>query len=253
MSMSRSCLDLCRPDDSLLATLMSKLHSPRTPPTVLAPVAPEIERYLHRLTDPHTEDPILLDMELRARENEFPIVGRLVGVFLKQLASMIGAKRIFEFGSGYGYSAWWFAQAAGPSGEVYCTDGDSSNHHLAEDYLSRAGLWERIHFQVGVAQEIFPRVPGVFDICYNDVDKGDYPEVWRMARERIRPGGLYIADNALWYGRVAVDDPVDVVPGWTEAVMEHNRLIFEDEEFETFINPVRDGVLVARRLGQMLT
>jgi len=228
---------------------MNKLHTPRTPPTILAPVAPEIERYLHQLTDPRTDDPVLREMEQRARENEFPIVGRLVGVFLKQLAAMIGARRVFEFGSGYGYSAFWFAQAVGASGEVYCTDGDAENQVLAEDYLGRAGLWGRIRFQVGVAQEIFPQVAGPFDICYNDVDKGDYPEVWRLARERIRPGGLYIADNALWYGRVAVENPVDVVPGWTEAVMEHNRLIFEDPEFETFVNPVRDGVLVARRLG----
>ncbi len=227
---------------------MSKLHTPRTPPTVLAPVAPEIENYLHQLTDPRTDDPVLLEMEQRARENAFPIVGRLVGVFLKQMAAMIGTRRVFEFGSGYGYSAWWFARAVGESGEVFCTDGDGKNRKLAEEYLSRSGLWDRIRFHVGVAQEIFPQVTGTFDICYNDVDKGDYPEVWRLARHRIRPGGLYIADNSLWYGRVAVENPVDVVPGWTEAVMEHNRLIFEDPQFETFINPVRDGVLVARRL-----
>jgi len=116
---------------------MSKLHTPKTPPTVLAPVAPEIERYLHQLTDPRSDDPVLLEMEQRARENQFPIVGRLVGVFLKQMAVMIGAGRIFEFGSGYGYSAWWFAQAAGESGEVFCTDGDGENRQLAEDYLGR--------------------------------------------------------------------------------------------------------------------
>jgi len=87
----------------------------------------------------------------------------------------------------------------------------------------------------------------LFDICYNDVDKGDYPEVWHMAKKRIRPGGLYIADNVLWHGRVAVEDYVDVVPGWTEAILEHNRLIFEDPEFDAFINPTRDGIIVARR------
>ncbi len=228
---------------------MSELHIPRTPPTVLAPVAPEIERYLHRLTRPRTDDPVLLEMERRAEEHEFPIVGRLVGVFLRQMALMTGAKRVFEFGSGYGYSAFWFAQSVGESGEVYCTDGDKTNRDLAEGYLERAGLWSRVHFRVGIAQAVFREVPGMFDICYNDVDKGDYPEVWSLARKRIRPGGLYIADNALWYGRVAVENPVDVVPGWTEAVMEHNRLVFEDPEYEAFINPVRDGVLVARRLG----
>ncbi|XSG85433.1 MAG: O-methyltransferase [Methylohalobius sp. ZOD2] len=227
---------------------MSRLQDPRVPPTVLAPVASEIEDYLLGLEEPRTDDPVLIEMEARAKAHEFPIIGRLVGEFIKQMAAMIGARRIFEFGSGYGYSAWWFAHAIGPGGEVYCTDGAEANRDLAEDYLRRAGLWDRIHFQTGRAQTLFERVPGAFDICYNDVDKGDYPEVWRLARERIRPGGLYIADNTLWYGRVAVDDFVDVVPGWTEAIREHNRLIFEDPDFEAFINPIRDGVLVARRL-----
>ncbi|MFN3919672.1 MAG: O-methyltransferase [Methylohalobius sp.] len=226
---------------------MSQLQNPSLSPTVLAPVAPEIERYLKALTEPVTFDPVLADMEQRAQKHNFPIVGRLVGAFLKQMTAMIGARRVFEFGSGYGYSAWWFAQAVGPEGEVFCTDSRSENRDLAEGYLSRAGLWDRIRFQVGLAQEVFKATPGEFDICYNDVDKGDYPEVWRLARGRIRRGGLYIADNALWYGRVAVENSIDIVPGWTEAIREHNRLIFEDPEFEAFINPIRDGVLVARR------
>lgn len=226
---------------------MNQLQHPHVPPTVLIPVAPEIERYLYDLVEPRTDDPVLKAMEVRAKERNFPIVGRLVGMFLKQMAMLIGAKRVFEFGSGYGYSAWWFAQAVGFKGEVYCTDGSPANRDLAEDYLRRAGVWDRIRFKVGRAQEIFQTTEGEFDICYNDVDKGDYPEVWHLARKRIRPGGLYIADNALWYGRVAVKDPVDAVPGWTEAICEHNRLIFADPEFETFINPIRDGVLVARR------
>jgi predicted O-methyltransferase YrrM len=98
-----------------------------------------------------------------------------------------------------------------------------------------------------MAQDIFKQTDGLFDICYNDVDKGDYPDIWQMAKSRLRPGGLYIADNVLWHGRVAVDDYIDIVPGWTEAIMEHNQLIFNDSEFDSFINPTRDGVLVARR------
>ena len=84
-------------------------------------------------------------------------------------------------------------------------------------------------------------------ICYNDVDKGDYPDVWRMAKNRIRPDGLYLADNVLWQGRVAVESYTDIVPGWTEAIREHNALIFSDPEFDAYINPTRDGVLVARK------
>ncbi|BBL73313.1 hypothetical protein MishRS11D_04110 [Methylomagnum ishizawai] len=68
-----------------------------------------------------------------------------------------------------------------------------------------------------------------------------------MARERVRPGGFYIADNVLWHGRVARECLPDAVPGWTEAIREHNRLIFTDSGFDAFVNPTRDGMVVARR------
>ncbi len=226
---------------------MSEIRKPGTlNPTVLRPVDPAIENYLHSLTE-QTDHPVLHDMEERAREHNFPIVGRLVGMFLETMAKSINAKRVFEFGSGYGYSAYWFARAIGVDGSLICTDGDADNFNRSKQYLQQAGLWERVDFQVGFAQDVFRATKGEFDICYNDVDKGDYPEVWSLARERIRPGGLYIADNVLWHGRVAVDNPVDIVPGWTEAILEHNQLIFNDPEFDAFVNPTRDGVIVARK------
>lgn len=215
-------------------------------PTVIPPVHPAIEAYLQSLAQ-SADTEILLDMERLATRLNFPIVGRLCGLFLKTMALAIGARSVFEFGSGYGYSAYWFAQAVGPDGKVVCTEGDPENRGRAEHFLGAAGLWERVDFRVGWAQDLFRSTSGNFDICYNDVDKGDYPEVWRLARERIRPGGLYIADNVLWHGRVALEHPVDVVPGWTEAIREHNRLIFEDPDFDAFVNPTRDGVIVARR------
>lgn len=215
-------------------------------PTVLSPVHPEIQRYLDDLAG-STDTPVLLEMEELARRQNFPIVGRLVGLFLKMIAKSIGAKRVFEFGSGYGYSAYWFADAVGPEGQVICSDADPDNRSKAEHFLRRAGLWERVDFRTGFAQSVFQFTEGEFDICYNDVDKGDYPEVWRLARGRIRRGGLYIADNVLWHGRVTVENPVDIVPGWTDAIREHNRLIFDDPEFDASINPTRDGVIVARK------
>lgn len=215
-------------------------------PSVIDPVNPAIEKYMRSLVG-QTDHSVLTEMEAVAEKNNFPIVGRLVGVFLETLARTVSAKRIFEFGSGYGYSAYWFAKAAGTEGCVICTDGDPANKEKAGKYLHSAGLAARIDFHTGIAQEIFSQTEGVFDICYNDADKGDYPEIWRMARERIRPGGLYIADNVLWHGRVAAARYVDIVPGWTEAILEHNRLIFDDPEFNAFINPTRDGVVVARK------
>jgi caffeoyl-CoA O-methyltransferase len=227
---------------------MAEIKPPTIPnPTLLTPVDPAIEKYLLSLASSRSHHPVVAEMEALAKEKCFPIVERLVGIFLETLTKMIGARRVFEFGSGYGYSAYWFAKGVGASGSVICSDGDADNRAKAQDFLGRAQLWDRIDFQVGLAQDIFARFEGDFDICYNDVDKGDYPAIWKMAREQIRPGGLYIADNVLWHGRVAVDNPVDIVSGWTEAILEHNQLIFDDPEFDAFINPTRDGVIVARR------
>jgi caffeoyl-CoA O-methyltransferase len=211
------------------------------------PVDPKIEKYMRGLVK-NTDRPVLLEMEQLAYNQGFPIIDRLVGIFLETLAKLHKSRRIFEFGSGYGYSAYWFARGAGPEGEIICSDGDASNRDLAERFLKQAGLWENVDFRVGLAQELFQATEGPFDICYNDVDKGDYPEIWRLARDRIAPGGLYIADNVLWHGRVVMGQPVDdIAPGWTEAILEHNQLIFNDPGFDAFINPTRDGVLVARK------
>jgi predicted O-methyltransferase YrrM len=215
-------------------------------PSVLSPVHPAIEDYMRGLLSP-TDHEVLTDMEALAATNNFPIVGRLVGVFLETMAKSINAQRVFEFGSGYGYSAYWFAKAVGATGQVICSEADLLNKEKAEQYLSRADLWDRVDFQAGMAQDIFAQTEGLFDVCYNDVDKGDYPEIWLLAKDRIREGGLYIADNVLWRGRVAVEEFTDVFQGWTEAIREHNALVFNDPDFDSFINPTRDGVIVARR------
>ena len=226
---------------------MTTLQSPTmSSPKALDPVNPAIEDYMRSLVS-RTDQPVLTEMEREAENNNFPIIGRLVGIFLETMTRTINAKRIFEFGSGYGYSAYWFANAVGEKGTVICSDGDPLNKEKAEQYLNSAELWNRINFHTGIAQEIFSKTEGLFDICYNDVDKGQYPEIWHLAKNRISPGGLYIADNTLWHGRVAVENYIDLVPGWTEAIKEHNQLIFNDPEFDAFINPTRDGVIVARR------
>lgn len=212
----------------------------------LIPVNPAIEDYMRSLVT-QTDHPVLTEMEEFARFKNFPIINRLIGVFLETQTKMINAKRVFEFGSGYGYSAYWFAKAVGADGRVICSDGDAVNCERAEKYLSAAALWQRIEFHVGMAQDIFARTDGLFDICYNDADKGAYPEIWQMAKHRIRPGGLYIADNVLWHGRVVIENYQDDIPGSTEAIMEHNRLIFDDPDFDAFINPTRDGVIVAKK------
>jgi predicted O-methyltransferase YrrM len=196
------------------------------------------------------DEPVLLDMEALARERRFPIVGRNVGVTLEVLARSVGARRVAELGSGFGYSAYWFARAVGPDGEVHCTDGDPENRPKALGYLSRAGLAGPIRWHVGDAVANLREVEGEFDVVYNDIDKGGYPDAWRAARERIRVGGLYLCDNVLWSGQVAepeADHGRDEKT--TDAILEHNRLVAEDERYVSSIVPTRDGVFAALRVA----
>jgi caffeoyl-CoA O-methyltransferase len=212
-------------------------------------VDPQIEDYMKDLLG--GDHPIAEEMEALAEERDFPIVGRNVGVTLEVLARSIGARRVLEMGSGYGYSAYWFARAVGPEGEVHMTEGDPTNQEKALDYLGRAGLSDRIRSHVGNALDIIEELEGEFDIVFCDIDKGDYPTAWAKARERIRPGGLYLCDNVLWSGRVVTGEEREgSAAGWTAAVREHNSAIASDERYRSAIVPTRDGVMVALRVNR---
>jgi caffeoyl-CoA O-methyltransferase len=208
-----------------------------------------VEAYLTELAGIEHGDTVLTEMEQYADEHGFPIVGRATGRFLEVAARSVGARRVMELGSGYGYSAYWFARAVGADGEIVCTDGDPANAERAQRYLTRAGVWPRIRYRVGDALAGFAEETGDFDVVYCDVDKDGYPDCWRAARDRIRVGGLWLCDNVLWSGDVATGaERAGGLEGWTAAIDEHNRLVASDERYVGSINPVRDGVMVALRV-----
>ena len=212
-------------------------------------VHPAIEDYLKTLTA-SDDEPVLLEMEKVAEEKGFPIVGRLCGRFLEVMARSIGAQRVFELGSGYGYSAYWFSKAVGADGEIHLTDTDPENEKQAMDFLSRAGLADPISFHLSDAISALEEADGLFDVVYCDIDKPGYPHAWRVARERVRVGGLYMCDNMLWGGAVTghQEGRDDMPPDWTEAIAETNQAIASDDAFRSFILPTRDGVVAALRI-----
>ena len=207
-------------------------------------VDPAIEAHLRALQD--AGGPVLEEMELEGRRRGFPIIGPLVGRLCEQAARSIGARRVFEMGSGFGYSTAWFARAVGEDGEVVHTDDDPALGEEARGWLERAGLADRVRFATGDALDLIAAEEGDFDVVFIDVDKGDYPRAWRLARDRVRRGGLVIMDNMLWSGKVA-DPAVD--DEWTEAVRESARLAMADKAYLAQVLPVRDGVLLALRVA----
>ena len=207
-----------------------------------------VERYLTKLASVDDE-PVLLEMEALAREKGFPIIDRLCGQLLEVVARASGAKRIFEMGSGYGYSAYWFSRATGPDGEIHLTDMDPENERLAKEFLGRAGLLDPVTYHVASAFDAFEATDGDFDIVYCDIDKMDYPEAWERGSKRVRVGGLYICDNMLWSGRVTDDfTGDDDRPEWTSAIKRANEAITSDPDWRSTIVPLRDGVIIATRV-----
>ena len=215
---------------------------------------PAINGYL--LDTIPARDEVLTEMETHAREHRFPIVGPLVGRVLHQLVLMTNPTRIFEMGSGFGYSAYWMAKALQqPEARIICTDGSQENADRAADYLARGGVANRIDYRVGNALKIIDETEGDFDIIYNDIDKDGYPEAFHKAIPRLRSGGLFITDNMLWMGRVVTHD-TEVAPQgrdeqeqWlhetTAGVKELTRLLYNSPDVFTTIIPLRDGVSVA--------
>ena len=199
-----------------------------------------VEEYLYSVLPPR--DAVLAEMEGEAARREIPIVGPAVGRILHQLALIAGAKTVFEMGSAIGYSTIWWARAVGEGGRVIYTDGDPKNAEQAHRFFDRAGVAERITIKTGDALELLSEEKQQFDIIFNDVDKEDYPRVFRLAISHLRQGGLFVTDNVLWSGKVAQKNPAQAS---TKAILEFNRLLYSSPGLFTTILPIRDGVAVA--------
>ena len=212
-----------------------------------------VENYLYSILP--ERDEVLREIEEQASKRNIPIVGPAVARLLYQLARTINAKTVFEMGSAVGYSTIWWARAVGEGGRVVYTDGNEKNAEEARGYFRRAGVADRIDVHVGDALEILSeQKKSSYDIVFNDVDKEDYPRVFRLVPDRVRKGGLFITDNVLWSGRVAKvaagqngSDPELSTPA-TKGIVEFNRLLYASRDFFTTMLPLRDGVAVSLRV-----
>ncbi|MFW9904523.1 MAG: O-methyltransferase [Candidatus Thorarchaeota archaeon] len=188
-------------------------------------------------------DSVLVEMENYAQEQGFPIIGPLVGQVLSQYVHLIEAKRILELGSGFGYSAIYLAKAA-PEAEVICTDISEENKKLSISYFKRLTI-SNIKFIVGDSLEVINKLQGEFDVIFNDVDKEQYPEAFKLAVPRLRKGGILITDNSLWYGWVLESNPQRES---TKGVKEYNHLAFSDSRVLSTMIPIRDGLCISIKL-----
>lgn len=202
---------------------------------------PRIESYLMKMVP--EDDPHLAAMEAKAKESDFPIVGRLVGRFLYLLTRLKQPALVVELGSGFGYSSYWFARALSLRGKVVVTDYGGENIAYARQVFTETGLLDRGEFRVGDALQVAREYRDI-DILFIDIDKHQYPEAIRTMLPCLAPNALVIADNTLWHGKVAEEGARDAE---TDGVVLFNDFMSNHKEFFTTLVPLRDGVLLAYR------
>ncbi len=198
-------------------------------------------------------DEIVAEMDAFATEADFPTVGPAVGGWLALLARASDADRAFEFGSGFGYSAYWVARELPADGEVVLTEIDRDELDMAKSYFERAGLADRARFEHGDALDVVEQVNGEFDLVLLDHEMDRYVDAFEAIRDRLPSGGIVAADNAVTASHIDPEDMRRILDGesvpdasdgttGTAAYLDHLRDV---EGFTSGLLPLGEGLSVS--------
>jgi len=195
-----------------------------------------------------TEPALLADLREILEEEDFPAiqVPPETGRVLEIVAAAAGARRVLEIGTLGGYSALWLLRGMPDKGTLLTLEKDPEHAELAHRFFRRAGVMDRVDLRVGEAREILPGVgpDGGYDLVFLDADKESYSRYLDDAARLLREGGVLLADNAFWRGRIL--DAEDDDPA-TRGIRDFNRRLAEHPDFRATILPVGDGVVLAVR------
>ena len=197
----------------------------------------------------HSEQEPELLQEL-ARETHLKILqprmlsGAYQGRLLALLSKLIAPKRILEIGTYTGYSALCLAEGLQANGQIDTIDINEELTDMQRKYFDVSGYGKHIVQHLGNAAEIIPAIEGTFDFVFIDADKEQYPLYFDLIVDRVRSGGLIIADNVLWSGKV-LEPATDEA---TESLQSFNKKVAKDSRVETVILAVRDGLTLLRKI-----
>lgn len=209
-------------------------------------IDPALDIYAERHGGPERAYLQQLASETKARVHAPEMLsGHLQGRFLSLLSHLVKPKVVVEIGTYTGYSALCLAEGLADGGMLHTIDIDTQNQDMVERYIGLARMTDRITRHYGPALDVLPGLPQPFDLVFIDADKPNYPNYFDAVVERTRQGGLIIADNVLWSGRIL--QPAGEQDEATRAIAAYNAKVLNDPRVEQVLVPLRDGLMVARR------
>jgi caffeoyl-CoA O-methyltransferase len=164
--------------------------------------------------------------------------GHVQGNFLSIISAMLRPRRILEIGTFTGYSALCLASGLTEDGVIYTLDRDEETAVIAQNFFQKSKYASQINFITGDAKDIIPTLHESWDLVFIDADKAAYPQYYDMIIDNVRPGGIILADNILWSGKV-IEEPMDKK---TRILHEFNLMVSKDHRVKNVILPLRDGV-----------
>jgi caffeoyl-CoA O-methyltransferase len=172
--------------------------------------------------------------------------GHFQGRVLSMLSHMIKPTNILEIGTYTGYSAICMAEGMQPGGKLITLDVNAELEDMVRRYVANANLTDVIDFRIGNALDIIPTIEEKLDLVFIDADKNNYSNYYDLVIDKVNVGGYIVADNVLWSGKVIEEiDPNDMD---TPALQAYNTKILNDPRVENVLFPIRDGLMVARKL-----
>ena len=209
-------------------------------------LSPDLEQYSELHTSP--EPTYLRELAEETRASiDMPqmLSGHLQGRFLRLISTLLAPKLVLDIGTFTGYSALCMAEGLASDGTLHTIDIKTPLAPLVDRYIRKAGYHERIYQHLAPAAEVIPDIAGTFDLVFIDADKQNYSNYFDLVVDRMRPGGLIIADNVLWSGKV-LEDPA-AQDGETRGLAQYATKVKTDARVENILVPIRDGLLVSRR------
>jgi len=172
--------------------------------------------------------------------------GKLQGKTLEMFSKMMSPQLILEIGTYTGYSAICLAKGLAPGGKLITLDINGELEEMVRGFFDKSGLSSKIDYRIGNAMDIIPQLEGAIDLVFLDADKINYPHYYNLLVDKIRQGGIIMADNVLWSGNVLVKEG-DKIQKDTQALLDFNRLVTEDPRVENVLLPIRDGIMMIRK------